>query len=432
MTTYQYNTHGVRVSALREVDTDGDGDNDTVTETEYLNNPHNPTGYSQVLQETVRDPATGHIQKRIVYTLGHNKIAQTTITYSAGSSVSRKTLVLLDMLGAIATVEAVQQIFHYDAYGNLLNMDADEAATSILYAGQMLDPGSDWYYNLNRWYDPVTGRFNRLDPFFGNLSDPQSLHKYLYVHADPVNGVDPSGMMIGGIGGFAMAMGGRLMGAASSASAIFAAAPEFYTFAIVAPALAGIRADADTLLHGTWLGSAVVVSLWAFDVTPVGRVVQRVFPSRNVGLLVRWTSRLLDEHGADAPATRRAMAASLQFSEDLVESSIVVGGKNVAGADIVGRTVGGQLIGREVSIYQGGLKGIYDKIIVEGEQASRNVDLPHVFLQVTQDFLANPGARDRAVEAAENAEQLFQNQYGRELKVIIIDSSAAQLFPVRP
>ncbi|MDR2440896.1 MAG: hypothetical protein LBE12_16160, partial [Planctomycetaceae bacterium] len=48
-------------------------------------------------------------------------------------------------------------------------------------------------YLRARYYDPVTGRFNRLDPFFGNLSDPQSLHKYLYTHVEPVNNVDPSG-----------------------------------------------------------------------------------------------------------------------------------------------------------------------------------------------------------------------------------------------
>jgi hypothetical protein len=50
-------------------------------------------------------------------------------------------------------------------------------------------------YLRQRYYDPATGRFNRLDPFFGNLDDPQSLHKYLYTHADPVNGIDPSGEM---------------------------------------------------------------------------------------------------------------------------------------------------------------------------------------------------------------------------------------------
>jgi hypothetical protein len=44
-----------------------------------------------------------------------------------------------------------------------------------------------------RYYDPTTGRFNRLDPFFGNQFDPQSFHKYLYCSADPTNATDPSG-----------------------------------------------------------------------------------------------------------------------------------------------------------------------------------------------------------------------------------------------
>lgn len=36
-------------------------------------------------------------------------------------------------------------------------------------------------------------RFNRVDPFFGNLRDPLSLHKYVYGQGDPVDSVDPSG-----------------------------------------------------------------------------------------------------------------------------------------------------------------------------------------------------------------------------------------------
>jgi len=32
-----------------------------------------------------------------------------------------------------------------------------------------------------------------MDPWAGDTFDPQSLHKYAYGHADPVNGIDPSG-----------------------------------------------------------------------------------------------------------------------------------------------------------------------------------------------------------------------------------------------
>ena len=66
-------------------------------------------------------------------------------------------------------------------------------ATSLLYAGEMFDTNSQMYYNRARWYDTLTGRFNRMDPFAGNNRDPQSLHKYLYAHCNPINGIDPSG-----------------------------------------------------------------------------------------------------------------------------------------------------------------------------------------------------------------------------------------------
>ena len=37
-------------------------------------------------------------------------------------------------------------------------------------------------------------RFNRSDPFFGNLYDPLSLHKYAYGQLDPVAFLDPTGL----------------------------------------------------------------------------------------------------------------------------------------------------------------------------------------------------------------------------------------------
>jgi RHS repeat-associated protein len=77
---------------------------------------------------------------------------------------------------------------------------AAAASTSLLYSGEQTDRTGLQYLRA-RYYDPRSGRFNRLDPFAGNTSDPQSLHKYLYAHGDPVNGIDPSGeyVFIGGI-----------------------------------------------------------------------------------------------------------------------------------------------------------------------------------------------------------------------------------------
>jgi RHS repeat-associated protein len=96
---------------------------------------------------------------------------------------------LVDLAGAIV------ELYSFDAYGNAIGFDPSVALTEFLYSGEQFDSKIGQQYLRARYYDPATGRFNRLDPFFGNLNDPQSLHKYLYTHADPVNGIDPSGEM---------------------------------------------------------------------------------------------------------------------------------------------------------------------------------------------------------------------------------------------
>jgi len=74
-------------------------------------------------------------------------------------------------------------------------------ATNLLYTGEHFDTDAQQYYLRARYYNPSNGRFNRIDPYSGNKVDPQSLHKYLYCHANPVNAIDPTGMFIGGIAG---------------------------------------------------------------------------------------------------------------------------------------------------------------------------------------------------------------------------------------
>jgi RHS repeat-associated protein len=67
------------------------------------------------------------------------------------------------------------------------------AATNLLYTGEQFDTDAQQYYLRARYYNPLNGRFNRMDPYAGNTHDPQSLHKYLYCHANPINRLDPTG-----------------------------------------------------------------------------------------------------------------------------------------------------------------------------------------------------------------------------------------------
>ena len=54
------------------------------------------------------------------------------------------------------------------------------------------EAGTD--YAVNRQYAQGVGRFGRVDPWRGSISNPQSLNRYAYVENDPVNTVDPLGL----------------------------------------------------------------------------------------------------------------------------------------------------------------------------------------------------------------------------------------------
>jgi RHS repeat-associated protein len=60
-------------------------------------------------------------------------------------------------------------------------------------SGEQYDPDLGLYYLRARYYNPLTGRFMSRDPEDGKLTDPKSLHKYLYADGDPVNVIDPRG-----------------------------------------------------------------------------------------------------------------------------------------------------------------------------------------------------------------------------------------------
>ena len=190
---YRYNDDGFRISEK----VDG-------VETLFLVDGNNHTGYDQVL-EAWNDLNTNGIQDAgdtlaKSYVLGHDVIAQ----WAAASALyyllydgHGSTRGLVDAMG----LPLSGQVYAYDAYGNQLTgsglTTAAAALTTLLYSGEQSDLVTGLQYLRARFYDPSTGRFNRLDPFSGNLDDPQSLHKYLYTHADPVNGVDPSGEFLG-------------------------------------------------------------------------------------------------------------------------------------------------------------------------------------------------------------------------------------------
>ena len=57
----------------------------------------------------------------------------------------------------------------------------------------MTVPQPERSFSVRVYLNPNTGRFWTMDSYEGDNGDPSSLHKYLFVADNPVNGVDPSG-----------------------------------------------------------------------------------------------------------------------------------------------------------------------------------------------------------------------------------------------
>jgi RHS repeat-associated protein len=113
------------------------------------------------------------------------------------------------------------EFYAYDAFGNMLAgpglTGAADASTRLLYSGEQTDQTGLQYLRA-RYYDPRTGRFNRLDPFAGITSDPLSLHKYTYAHNDPVSGHDPTGMYLESLEALLRTIGARTVLAQAGAT----------------------------------------------------------------------------------------------------------------------------------------------------------------------------------------------------------------------
>jgi RHS repeat-associated protein len=175
--TYKYDPDGMRIEQVIN-------DGSTTTTTNYVIDKNNPTGLPQTIEEK---DGSGNITK--TYTIGLDVLTQY-------DSINGALTLLYDGHGSTrALTNSARQIlqrFAYDAYGNLLagvNLTTTNALTNLLYSGEQTDGATGLQPLGARRYDPRTGRFLTAD----TVDDPASLHKYLYVGADPINHIDPTG-----------------------------------------------------------------------------------------------------------------------------------------------------------------------------------------------------------------------------------------------
>ena len=138
------------------------------------------SGYAQVLKAEKDSEVT-------YFTRGFELISKTTngetvfYLYDGGSSVRA----LTDESGAVTDTLV------FDAFGN----ETEKTGTtenSYGFQGEEQD-STGLYYLRARYMDPSTGTFTSMDTYGGSLTDPMSLHKYLFANSNPVKYCDPSG-----------------------------------------------------------------------------------------------------------------------------------------------------------------------------------------------------------------------------------------------
>ncbi len=102
-----------------------------------------------------------------------------------------------DGLGSITELTGVNgtvaQKYKYDSFGSIVDQigNIDNPYT---FTGREIDTESDFYYYRARYYDSNNGRFLSPDPI-GFLD---GLNLYIYVQNNPINLVDPSGLLAKG------------------------------------------------------------------------------------------------------------------------------------------------------------------------------------------------------------------------------------------
>ena len=167
--SYTYNDQGIRVSST----VDG-------VETRYLLDE----GITANVWEEYSP--NGTVQASYVY--GYDLISQ------VRSGVS--SFYLVDGLGSTRLLTDTQgqvlNAYGYEAFGETVSQSGT-ATNAYQYAGEQFDGAIGDYYLRQRFYDPSSGRFGRMDTFEAGISNPSRSHKYTYAWNNPVIWTDPSG-----------------------------------------------------------------------------------------------------------------------------------------------------------------------------------------------------------------------------------------------
>lgn len=103
--------------------------------------------------------------------------------------------------------------YRYTPFGEQVFADGEQAQEGFLYNAEAYDAVSGSYYLRARFYEPAAMRFHQPDIVRGDVKEPQSLNRYVYVQNNPVMYEDPSGeSILPALIGAGLAVGGVYAG----------------------------------------------------------------------------------------------------------------------------------------------------------------------------------------------------------------------------
>jgi len=166
------------------------------------------------------DPSNGAGGLRISDTYRHSALLDRHIAYAQGGAMTLRSYQLDALNTPVAMTDSNGDTVNrtaYDAWGNIEEQTAngvtqapwqlpaynpDETGQAALlsndgqsigFASYRKDSATGMYYAGARWYDPLIGSFNAMDPWAGDNHAPITFNKQLYANANPLIYIDPTG-----------------------------------------------------------------------------------------------------------------------------------------------------------------------------------------------------------------------------------------------